>query len=134
VKVFIKKYCTVKTLTIVILLLSFNLVSFGQDLQNCFCKNQKVESKHSCCKKEDKGSSSEKKENNGCKSRNFDKNVQKDEGTINESKFSTRESKVVVQESINTAFNKTTNQKTYQSVNSRGVRSKVFLDLSSLRI
>ena len=131
---FIKKYCTAKTLTVVILLFSFNLVSFGQDLQNCFCKNQKVESKHSCCKKENKGSSSEKKENNGCKSRNFDKNVQKDEGTINESKLSTRVSKVIVQELINTTFYNTTNQKIYRSDNSPGLRSKVFLDLSSLRI
>ena len=150
VKLFIKKYCNTKTLTIVLLLLSFNLVSFGQDINNCLCSKQKVENKHSCCqketKKETKSCSTEKKNNDNCnmpvekksgkdcKSCQIDKTVRKDEGTINESKLPKPESKVIIQESLSSTFNKTTNLYSYRSDNSPGIRSKVFLDISRLRI
>jgi hypothetical protein len=150
VKLFIKKYCNAKTLTVVLLLLSFNLVSFGQDINNCLCSKQKVESKHSCCQKETKKETKscstekkagdkcnmpkEKKSEKDCKSCQIDKTVQKDEGTLNESKLPIPESKIIIQESLSSTFNKTTNLKAYRSDNSPGIRSKVFLDISSLRI
>ncbi len=145
-KIYIKKYCNTKTLTILLLLLSFNLVSFGQDINNCLCNPQKVEKKHSCCKKESKGCASEqkdadkcstnkeKKSEKDCKSCQIDKNVRKEEGTLNESKLPKPESKVMIHESFSLSFNKTTNLNTYRSDNSPGIRSKVFLDISSLRI
>ena len=141
-KLFIKKYCNAKTLTVVLLLLSFNLVSFGQDINNCLCKKSTVESKQSCCKKEVKMESSSKKccapkenqESKGCGTDKIDSKVQKDVGTLTESKLPKLEAKTVIQESLSSAFNKTTNLNSYQSDNSPGIRSKVFLDISSLRI
>jgi len=141
-KLFIKKYCNTKTLTIVLLLLSFNLVSFGQDIQNCLCAKQKVESKHSCCKKEAKKESSsnkccapkEKQESKSCNTDKVDNKSQKDEGTLNESKLPKLEAKTIIQESLSSTFNKSTNQNAYRSDNSPGIRAKVFLDISNLRI
>jgi hypothetical protein len=125
-------------------------VSFGQDINNCLCSKQKVESKHSCCQKETKqetkSCSTEKKNNDkcnmpeekksekDCKSCRIDKNVQKDEGTINESKLPKPEAKIIIQESLSSEFNKTTNLISYRSDYPPGIRSKVFLDISSLRI
>ncbi len=141
-KLFIKKYCNAKVLTVILLLLSFNLVSFGQDINNCLCKKQSVESKHSCCKKEAKKETSSKKccapkenqESKNCNTDKVDNKSQKDEGTLNESKLPKLEAKTIVQESLSSTFNKTTNLKSYRSDNSPGLRSKVFLDISSLRI
>lgn len=141
-KLFINKYCSAKTLTVILLLLSFNLVSFGQDINNCLCKKQTVESKTSCCKKEAKKEASPKKccapkEEQGSKSCNTDKietKAQKDEGTLNESKLPKLEAKIIVYESIDASINKITHLNSYQSDNSPGIRSKVFLDISSLRI
>jgi hypothetical protein len=125
-------------------------VSFGQDIQNCLCAKQKVESKHSCCQKETKkeikscnteknGNDKcnmpvEKKSGKDCKSCQIDKNAQKDEGTINESKLPKPEAKIIIQESVSSTFNNTTNLNSYRSDNSPGIRSKVFLEISRLRI
>jgi hypothetical protein len=142
VKLIIKKYCNAKTLTVVLLLLSFNLVSFGQDINNCLCKKQKVESKQSCCKKEAKKETSAKKccapketqDSKSCNKDKVDNKSQKDEGTLNERKLPKLEAKTIIHESLSSTFNKPTNLNSYRSDNSPGIRSKVFLDISSLRI
>lgn len=142
VKLFIKKYCSIKALTVVLLLLSFNLVSFGQDIHNCLCsKTQTVEKKQSCCSKEKKESSEkkccapkEKQESKSCNTGKIESKAQKDEGTLNESKLTKQEAKIIVQESIDASINKITHLNSYRSDNSPGIRSKVFLDISNLRI
>lgn len=144
-KLFIKKYCSYKTITVVLLLLSFNVASFGQDIHNCLCKPQKVEKK-SCCSKEVNCPKDEVKEAddccsdaqgglcNNCKTCSFEKTVEKEQGTIIESKLPKPDAKVIIQESLSSTFNKYTNLNSYRSDNSPGIRSKVFLDISSLRI
>jgi hypothetical protein len=116
-------------------------VSFGQDINNCLCKKQTVENKKSCCKTEKKETSSkkccapkEKQESRSCNTDKIDSKVQKDVGTLNESKLPKLEAKTVIQESLSSAFNKSTNLNSYRSDNSPGIRLKVFLDISSLRI
>jgi len=139
------KYCRIKTITVIVILLSFNLVSFGQDIHNCLCKpeKQKVEEKKSCCSKEEEepilnkeaddccsanGSSS----CDDCKTCSIEKQVEKEQSVLNENKITKIETKVIVKVSQN-LFNNTT-LKSYQSDNSPGIRTKVFLEVSNLRI
>lgn len=125
------------------LLLSFNLVSFGQDIQNCcISEKPKVEEKKSCCSEEEEpidikeaddccsanGSSS----CDDCKTCSFEKKVEKEPGVLTESKITNIESKITVKVSQN-IFNNTT-LKSYQSDNSPGTWTKVFLEVSNLRI
>jgi len=146
VKVFIRKYCTVKTLIVVVLLLSFNIVSFGRDINKCVGNPKKIENKSSCCKKESKGCGSEKKDveksnpsgerksGKGCNSCKIDNDIQKPEGTINESKLSTLDEKTVLQESQIPLINQNIYQNTYQSESPPGIRHKLYIDISCLRI
>ena len=138
------KYCSIKTITVAIILLSFNLVSFGQDIHNCLCapEKPKVEEKKSCCSKEEEPTV--KKEADDCCSANgasscddcqtccFEKKVEKEQGTLNENKITKTEVKVIVKESQSLFYN--TTLKSYRSDNSPGIRTKVFLEVSNLRI
>jgi hypothetical protein len=69
-----------------------------------------------------------------CNTDKIDSKSQKDEGTLNESKLPKPEAKVLLQESIDASINKIIHLNSYRSDNSPGIRSKVFLDISSLRI
>jgi hypothetical protein len=71
---------------------------------------------------------------NNCKTCSFEKRVEKEQGTIKESKLPKSDTKVIIQESLSSTFNKSTILNSYRSDNSPGIRSKVFLDISSLRI
>ena len=141
-KLFIKKYCSAKTLTVILLLLSFNLVSFGQDIHNCLCgKSQTVAKKQSCCSKEKQESSpkkccapKDKKDSKGCNTGKIENKTQKDEGTLTETKLPKSESKILVYESVDVSINQSNHLNSYRSDNSPGIRAKVFLDISSLRI
>lgn len=145
-KLFLRKYCSIRILTVMFLLLSFNVASFGSDLHNCLCKPEKVEKKKSCCSKEndecndeavkvkddccsDNGSSS----CNDCKTCSFEKKVEKEQAALNESKITKTENKTILKE-LQNLFTNTITQKSYQSDNSPGIRPKVFLDVSNLRI
>ncbi|MFA7359977.1 MAG: hypothetical protein WC139_02970 [Candidatus Kapaibacterium sp.] len=138
------KYCSIKTITVVVILLSFNLVSFGQDIHNCLCapEKPKVEEKKSCCSKEEESTAKEDTDDccsaNGasscddCQTCSFEKKVEKEQGTLNENKITKAEAKVIVKESQNLFYNTTI--KSYRSDNSPGIRTKVFLEVSNLRI
>lgn len=126
------------------LLLSFNFVSFGQDIHNCLCapEKPKVEEKKSCCSKEEETKVTKEADDccstNGasscddCKTCSFEKKVEKEQGTLNENKITKTEVKTTVKESQNLFYNTTLN--TYRSDNSPGIRTKVFLEVSNLRI
>lgn len=138
------KYCSIKTITVVAILLSFNLVSFGQDLHNCLCapEKPKVEEKKSCCSKEEEPTVKKEADdccsaNNSsscddCKTCSFEKKVEKEQGTLIENKITKAELKVIVKESQNLFYY--TTLKSYRSDNSPGIRTKVFLEVSNLRI
>ena len=143
-KLIFNKYCRIKTVTVIVILLSFNLVSFGQDIHNCLCmpEKPKVEEKKSCCSKEEEPvvnkdaddccATNDSSSCDDCKTCSFEKKVEKEQGTINDSKITKTEIKVTLIESQNLYHN--TTLKSYQSDNSPGTRSKVFLEVSNLRI
>lgn len=138
------KYCSIKTITVVVILLSFNLVSFGQDIHNCLCSPEKpkVEEKKSCCSKEEEPavkkeaadccSADDRSSCDDCQTCSFEKKVEKEQGTLIENKITKAEVKVIVKESQNLFYNTTI--KSYRSDNSPGIRTKVFLEVSNLRI
>lgn len=140
----INKYSRLKLITTIMLLLSFNFVSFGQDIHNCLCapEKPKVEEKKSCCSKEEETKVTKEADDccstNGasscddCKTCSFEKKVEKEQGTLNENKITKTEVKTTVKESQNLFYNTTLN--TYRSDNSPGIRTKVFLEVSNLRI
>ncbi len=142
-RIFIK-YCSIKTITVLVILLSFNLVSFGQDLHNCLCapEKPKVEEKKSCCSKEEEPAITKEADDccsvNGasscddCQTCSFEKKVEKEQGALNENKIAKTEIKTIVKESQNLFSNTTI--KSYRSDNSPGIRTKVFLEVSNLRI
>lgn len=140
------KYCNIKAVTVFTLLFAFTFVSFGQDIHNCLCKPEKpkVEKKMSCCSKEegkkksetkDDGCCSKKKSSScdDCKTCSFEKKVQKEQGAINESKITKTEVKVIVAETLSPINNNYTH-KTFLTGQSPGTRTKVFLEVSNLRI
>ena len=138
------KYCSIKTITVIVILLSFNFVSFGQDIHNCLCapEKPKVEEKKSCCSKEEEPAVKKEADDcctatkssscDDCKTCSFEKKVEKEQGTLNESKITKTEVKVIVKETQNLFYN--TTLKSYQSDDSPGIRTKVFLEVSNLRI
>ena len=138
------KYCRIKTITVAIILLSFSLVSFGQDIHNCLCmpEKPKVEENKSCCSKEE--TTTVQKESDDCCTKNkasscddcktcsFEKKVEKEKGTLAENKITKTESKTIFKETQNLFYN--TTLKSYRSDDSPGSRVKVFLEVSNLRI
>ena len=125
-------------------MLSFSLVSFGQDIHNCLCmpEKPKVEEKKSCCSKEeapvvkketdDCCSTNKASSCDDCKTCSFEKKVEKEKGTLAENKITKTESKTIFKETQNLFYN--TTLKAYRSDNSPGIRTKVFLEISNLRI
>ncbi|MDD5362117.1 MAG: hypothetical protein PHN88_08285 [Ignavibacteria bacterium] len=135
----IKKYCNYKSAVVILLLVSFNLVSFGKDINDC-CKKQTAEKKSCCMKKNGSSENTQKKSGCGTKDKKdcekslMDKKESKNEGTVNESKNINTETKISFNDSV-------TEYKLNQSVKSYflnkyppGIRSKLFLNISSLLI
>lgn len=119
-----------------LLLVSFNIVSFGRDIHTCLCKPEVEKVKHSCCsKKTESNTKSCKKDSNeksDCDNCKIVKKVNKNEATISESKVIKTEVKV-----LNTDY--TLNL--YKSTNSNqdivlniSTIPKLYLSISSLRI
>lgn len=143
-KLLFNKYYRIRTVTVAIILLSFSLVSFGQDIHNCLCMpdKPKTEEKKSCCSKEEKPAVTKDEDDccstNGasscddCQTCSFEKKVEKEKGTLIENKTVKAETKVILKDTQNLFYN--TTLKSYRSDDSPGSRVKVFLEVSNLRI
>jgi hypothetical protein len=127
---------------VILLLVSFNLVSFGKDINDC-CKKQKVEKKSCCSKKVEKtcsSSDSQKKQGCGnkdkkdCNKCNLEKNDSKNEGTVNESKNIRTETGIPVNESVSGIYTTQITKSYFLNKYPPGIRSKLFLNISSLLI
>jgi hypothetical protein len=142
VKTSFRKYCSLKSAVVILLLLSFNLVSFGRDINDC-CKKQTVEKKSCCTKKVEKTCSSHetgKKScggNNGkndCSKCNLDKNGTKHEGTVNETKNINTEIKISVIEFVSENIINQITKSYFLDKYPPGIKSKLYINISSLLI
>ncbi len=127
-----------------LLLVSFNLVTFGNEINDCLCK-KKVEKKSCCTKKVETGCSDKKdsgkscckkdgkKECPSCKMDNFNGD-NRNEGTVSQNNTSKTEIKPVFSESLSDGNSTQTSKYFILKKSPPGVRSKLFLDISTLII
>ncbi|MCE1165666.1 MAG: hypothetical protein LWX07_09725 [Bacteroidetes bacterium] len=143
-KIVFRKYCTFKFTAVILLLVSFNLVTFGNEINDCLCK-KKVEKK-SCCTKKTETNCAEKKETEkscckkdgkkecpSCKMDNFN-GENRNEGTVIPGNSVKTEVNNITTENL---FNDQTSQTSKYFLLKKsppGVRSKLFLDISTLII
>ncbi len=138
------KYWSFKTVSVLFLLVSFNIVLVGKDLHNCICHTEKAETKKSCCKKDENTcekpaeksccSKTAEKECDNCSSCKFEKGGSDNDGLISDDKIV----KTEIKKSVKTEYiSKNTNQNTdivYTGERANLSGSKLFLSISNLRI
>lgn len=138
------KYWSFKTVIVLFLLVSFNIVLVGRDLHNCICHPEKAETPKSCCAEEQKPcdipaeesccSKTAEKECDNCSSCKFEKGASDNDGLISEDKIV----KTELKKSDKTEYiSKNTNRNTdivYKRERVNVFSSKLFLSISSLRI
>ena len=141
----IKKYCSFKAAVVLIILASFNLVTFGGDINDCLCK--KKPEKKSCCTKKteskcgdtkeaDKKSCCETGNKTTCPDCKFEcsMNDSKKETAATENKNLKTEIKIYFSEYASFRRSENTPKYFQLSQSPPGVRSKLFLDISTLII
>jgi len=145
VKKGIKKYCSFKAAVVLVILASFNLVTFGSDINDCLCK-RKAEKKSCCTKKMESkcGDNKEADKKSCCKTGSkttcpdckFECNMNdnKKETAATENKNIKTEIKIYFSE--HAMFKRIENTPKYFQLSQSppGVRSKLFLDISTLII
>jgi len=138
------KYWSFKTVIVLFLLVSFNVVLLGRDLHNCICHTEKAETQKSCCAKEENTydkpveksccSKPAEKECDNCSSCKFEKGGSNNDGLISDDKIV----KTEIKKSVKTEYiSKNTNQNTdiiYIRERVNVFSLKLFLSISSLRI
>ncbi len=141
----IKKYCSFKAAVVLMILASFNLVTFGSDINDCLCK-RKAEKK-SCCSKNmeskcgdnkdaDKKSCCKSGSESTCPDCKFECNMNesKKETAATENKNLKTEIKIYFSEYVSFRRNENTPKHFQLNQSPPGVRSKLFLDISTLII